>query len=811
MSKIFADNAPLYWSAGLPVIPLYPKEKRPAVNSWSELSFKMPSAATQDVWMKTYSQGNIGLVLGPCSGLVAVDVDTEDHRVHDVLDKLLPRSPWTRVGKKGSVKVFKTTPDTRPWKIKDSQGNMLVELLAKGNQVVLPPSIHPETQMPYKADSNLYEVLPKVLPLPEDFETALRRELKLAGIDLSVSGRSNMVDWVPAGARDDAMMKQAGYYAAAILKGDVTLVDALDLITTWCENFTEKVSGDLLDPSKARMKVVECLRKDIVNKKKALPKGWDTGIELKDLEAMGMTFDRDVEQWDFKKLKDYLMGEFTKYQGSENEARALAVNIALEKIANNPVITDLERERLFKWIATASRLGVGVPALRKQVRKLETGEIEGINHSEIALSVIEDLNEYGEHRFSNNKLWKWNGAIWDEVDENDVIRKISDNYGHLQACKKFNDLQGIKKLIHTQLNAELCEVEISGINFANGFLTDELELKEHAPQYGKTYYLPFEYDATEAGNCRNFMSFLNTCWGKDEDFAEKVLALQEALCVTLFGLGPRYQRAFCLKGLARTGKSTLLEIVEAIVPPDGISHVNPVMWKDRFAPADMFGKILNVAGELSEDTFIHGARFKEIITGERIRGEFKNQNSFDFKPICAHWFATNVYPKSRDTSDGFNRRWLYLTFNRKIPSSEIVLDIAEQIICEERQSIVAWAVEALPRLQENNRFTLPASHLGALEEMATDNNPVRFYLCNTGRVEINHKHKAVLSLHDLYQDFWETSVSMGETTRTDLRRFTISVRNLAHEFGFVVFTNRDNKFGASQTMVTGLKLSGAKK
>jgi len=47
------------------------------------------------------------------------------------------------------------------------------------------------------------------------------------------------------------------------------------------------------------------------------------------------------------------------------------------------------------------------------------------------------------------------------------------------------------------------------------------------------------------------------------------------------------------------------------------------------------------------------------------------------------------------------------------------------IVAEEREAIVAWAVQAMPPLLANNDFTLPASHQEAICQVATMNNSVR--------------------------------------------------------------------------------------
>ena len=93
---IFADNAARYWGVGLPVIPLRPGEKRPAVGEWQRFSVGPVTEADRNYFLGKHAGGNIGLVLGQGSGLCMVDVDTDDPEIIDLIRKLLPASPWER-------------------------------------------------------------------------------------------------------------------------------------------------------------------------------------------------------------------------------------------------------------------------------------------------------------------------------------------------------------------------------------------------------------------------------------------------------------------------------------------------------------------------------------------------------------------------------------------------------------------------------------------------------------------------------------------------------------------------------------------
>ena len=166
---IFAETAPAYYAAGLPVIPLVPGQKKPIPKGWTKYGETGVDPATQEQWLASYPNANIGLALGKASGLCAVDVDGLDvataGRVLAALELVMP---WRRVGAKGFVVLCKWRDGLKSFQVKAPDGSVLIELLGPGRQVVLPPSIHPGTARPYTANCALLDVLASVPEMPHD-------------------------------------------------------------------------------------------------------------------------------------------------------------------------------------------------------------------------------------------------------------------------------------------------------------------------------------------------------------------------------------------------------------------------------------------------------------------------------------------------------------------------------------------------------------------------------------------------------------------------------------------------------------------
>ena len=798
---IFAQTAPAYYARGIPVIPLHRKEKRPVPLDWSRFHDMPVEPDTQAQWIEQNAEGHIGIVLGKQSGVVMMDIDTEDQALIAMIRSLLPVSPWVRIGQKGMVLAFKYT-GLRTFRIKNMAGESICELLSERTQCVLPPSIHPKTQLPYKANCNLLDVMASLPPLDQAIEAILRGALEANGVKLSHSGWTRVTDFVSSGSRDVSLTEKAGLFAYAVMRGERSLKEAIGMLQSYNTEFIENVAGDAVLVDKHVDNLVKFLHRDVFDKNKSLPDGWDTGLSDEDKERLGLKFNREHEEWSFEEMRDYLRTQFELHP-EQSVGRSRAVDYILDRIARSGQINRLEEDRLMQYMVDTASLDLRISSLRNRIRELRAGELDGTDHSQIAEAVITDFQQVYELRYHNNLIWKWIGSHWELLDEREIKAKISSSYGQLPAAKKANDHRGILETIKVLLIKGIKSLDVKGVNFANGFLAEDLSLVPHDPAHGMTYTLPFRYMPDTVGQAPMFFQFLEDCWSHDADYKAKVDALQEALCVTLFGMGPRFQRAILLKGVAKSGKSQLLKIALSLVPDNAKSFVPPNEWGDKFMPTQMNEKLINVCGELSESKKIDGQRFKDIIDGAEMSGQHKGRDIFSFRPLCTHWFASNHTPKTTDSSEGFNRRWMILEFTRAISAEKRKIDIGDIIVAEEREAISAWAVLALKRLAEKKDYTLTASHDQLIREIAQENNSVRFFIEESPKVRSNTKGS--ISETKLYNEYWSFCFGPGNAKPVTSKAFRSAMRELQQEKGFKLHIDTNN-LGAQEASYVSLTL-----
>jgi P4 family phage/plasmid primase-like protien len=782
--RIFAAFAPTYWAAGLPVIPLRERNKMPDINQWSIYGSRMPSEIEQQHWLASFPRGNIGLPFGPASGLCAIDIDTEDQALVAAILDILPATPWVRVGKKGMGLIY-LWEGQKNFKLRGADGGMICEFLGMGNQMVMPPSIHPETQMPYTANANLWEVVDKIQPLGEDIEDKLRALLGQKGFEIGGGGRSSPLDVIPSGERDVMMVRHAGYLARVVLGIDrsaqFTLFDAIQQMYHWVEAFTAKVSGDAMDPQKGVAKLLEFLIKDL-EKGRTMPEGWDAGLPQEWLDhptIQSMQEMNATQRWTVNKARQWLGGKIA--EKPEDADWVLArIGELLGEVAKDDQFREIDLRALITYIINVAGKDLGLKKsdlliVYKDAKKQgESSESE--NHALIARIVLEDLQRSGEIRHDQGQFWQWNGSCFARLDEDTIYMHVANNVKDSMIVRRHSDYKAVVEVLERMCKGMLVQVEERGINFANGFVGEDLYVADHDPKYGATFTLPFNYDRDNATRCNKWLEFLYSCWGAEPDFEDRVAALQEMFAVTLFGITTTYQRAFLMFGRAGTGKTQILNVLRAMLPPDAAANLGPQLWGERFSLTDLIGKTANIVGELPENGLITGNVFKEVVEGSPQRTEFKGQDGFVFFPKAAQWFASNYLPVSRDTSRGFLRRWLILDFNRVIPENEQIKDLADILVAEEREAIAAWALEGLRRVLDQNGYTLPACHHKRTGQMRRINNSVQAFLEDASNIRLDQAGE--MKCRELYDLYGFHMRDVGRSTPVSFERFMQMLEDL---------------------------------
>ncbi|NPV52638.1 MAG: AAA family ATPase [Firmicutes bacterium] len=137
-SNITQNAAISYCRRGWSVIPLRPKDKKPAIPSWEPYQKRRATEEQVRHWWQGDSSFNIGIVTGAVSGICVLDIDGPQGR-EAVKGLALPPTPTVETGK-GWHCYFKHPGGP----VQNAVGLLPhVDLRGDGGYVAAPPSIHP--------------------------------------------------------------------------------------------------------------------------------------------------------------------------------------------------------------------------------------------------------------------------------------------------------------------------------------------------------------------------------------------------------------------------------------------------------------------------------------------------------------------------------------------------------------------------------------------------------------------------------------------------------------------------------------------
>ena len=382
-----------------------------------------------------------------------------------------------------------------------------------------------------------------------------------------------------------------------------------------------------------------------------------------------------------------------------------------------------------------------------------------IKHSEAdaVKEILELFEENGIALFRKYKLFHYYSgthfqAIEPEAYQNFILDFID--------AAKVNPKQAYQKKFILEVNGGVMErirhsvstgIEDKGIiNHQGGTIfigaDGKLEHREHSPEDGITYCLPFAYDPN--AKCEMWLRFLSTSLvtvdetGKEIPDWESIAILQEYVAYCFL---PKYVDYFIyLYGLGANGKSVFLSVIEALFDESSVARLNLVNMKDHQLDA-LSGKLINIASEIPSGAYLTEqiATLKSMVVGEPIPINPKNRDAYVLRRPPKMLMAGNEELKGGGTDDGLRRRIITIAFDKQIPVEKRIDNLHGKIIENELPGILNWVLEGLERFVKNNyKFTQSAKseeakrdyrrrtdHVWAFIEdnfvMGADNKPLR--------------------------------------------------------------------------------------
>jgi len=321
----------------------------------------------------------------------------------------------------------------------------------------------------------------------------------------------------------------------------------------------------------------------------------------------------------------------------------------------------------------------------------------------------------------------WNGRCWEHAPDDELRRLIGISMISTTVKTSSGRIKGTLEVLRDQLpRYGQADPPNSFTFFANGVLdTGSGELKPHGPEYRNSRTLSVDYDPTAV--CVRWLAWLTDIFASDLD---RISLLQEMLgwCLCRDHLG--IEKSMIFIGPPRSGKGTIIKVIRALLGAGAGAFALPTLDDNKIL-SGMRGQNVSIDSDTASPGRNNarqiGGLFKTISSNEPLSlSLLYTQTPWEGSLNCKLLLASHSIPTLFDDSGASANRWIPLAFDRSFLDHEQV-DLADQLLTEP-PGIAAWAVQGLQRLMRNGRFTLPQSSRDELGNMLSSSSPTESYI-----------------------------------------------------------------------------------
>lgn len=237
-------------------------------------------------------------------------------------------------------------------------------------------------------------------------------------------------------------------------------------------------------------------------------------------------------------------------------------------------------------------------------------------------------------------------------------------------------------------NHQMVNVRNGMVDLATG------QLKPHDPGYFSTVQLPIVWD--EDAKAPRYETWLADVVSDQADDLEEVAA-------TMLDPSRTPHKAAFLYGPSRSGKSTFLRLLKAIAGTRNTCAVTlQQLSVNRFAAANVYGKILNAAADLPSTHVDDLSTFKMLTGEDPIHADRKYGQQFMFTNRALFAFSANELPTVGESTRAYSERIKPFRFANSFAGRED--QAVEDAIMAELSGILVRLVAAWQRWHRRGRY-----------------------------------------------------------------------------------------------------------
>lgn len=410
----------------------------------------------------------------------------------------------------------------------------------------------------------------------------------------------------------------------------------------------------------------------------------------------------------------------------------------------------------------------------------------------------------------SGQFYRWEGSYYEPWSEEQLYRAAVEALGMEGSAARISGACRIVRAMVSMPHGRDLNDRPEWVCLRNGmFNLYSLELVPHDPDFLSTIKLNVTWHGESSPQPERFLLYLK----QTVQTPEVIMQMQEyaGYCLTR---ETKFGKALLLYGPGADGKSKFISVLRELVGPQNCSAVSMSALQDQFQRAALFGKILNVAGEVTTDA-MQSEMFKAVVTGDPIQASFKHRDSFEFTPFAKHIYATNKMPRVFDNSDGYFRRILPVEFKRQFLEDDPDVDPdLEPKLMEELDGVFAWSVIGLHRLigklpradgKLRTGFTTCDETLDFMMRYRRYNNPVMAFVQDCCNIESKESKVELKELYRRYKKYCTEGGYKPFSRDNFFEEFQTAVRKLKEDAAVRRYKAREG--GMRRDYVMGVWLS----
>ena len=403
---------------------------------------------------------------------------------------------------------------------------------------------------------------------------------------------------------------------------------------------------------------------------------------------------------------------------------------------------DGRNQTLFNYILTLQGAGMSVPDIKETIKIINKYILQQPLPEHEINTILRDEAFMKQSFYIKGKLQYEDLAKY--LIENQNIVKINNQLHIYKDGVYTNNLNEIEKSMLKYINNSTKNIRNEVINYLNLLAPEQVQASSNLIALGNGIFniatkqlqdfnpkiiiknkIPINYNPEAYSEIVDIT--LNKICCNDKQLR---LLIEEMIGYTLFRRN-ELGKCFILTGNGNNGKSTLLDVIQAMLGEDNLSSVSLKDLGERFKTYQLEGKLANIGDDISNKYIDDNETFKKLVTGEKVNVERKGKDPFDFRNYSKLIFSANDLPRINDLSDGLKRRLIFIPFNAKFSKHDPDFDpfIKDKLLTNESlEYLLKIGISALERVLKNNGFTASKASQEIWKQYEEVNNPVIAFL-----------------------------------------------------------------------------------